>query len=144
MRDQIINEAIDWVGTPFILGAQLKGIGVDCARLPVAIALQLNLITQSQVDNIPVYDLEYHIHNEDEKLLNILEGFGCTKVDEMKPGDILAFQYGRSCSHLGILINDCQFVHAYSMMARPRVVINTLGGEFLPRLKAVYSFPGVQ
>lgn len=146
MRDKIIHEAISWVGTPFIRNACIKGLGVDCALLAGGIAIELGLIQTTQLKDIPVYDLEYHIHNKDEKMFDILKSFGCVQlnIQEMQPGDIMTFRYGRSSSHLGILIDNSQFVHANSEITNPRVVVNTLNERYLKILTAAFKFPGVE
>jgi len=144
LREQIAHQAMDWVHTPYVHKARVKGIGVDCAQLVGGIALDLGLVTSKQLDDIPPYDVEYHLHNRDEKLLQILEQFGCVKKEEMQIGDILAFRYGRSCSHLGIVVDFNQIVHAKYDMKNPKVVINTLVPDLLRRVGAIYSFPGVK
>ena len=142
MRTKIVHEALSWIGTPYVEQARVKGVGVDCAMLVAGIAINLGLISDKL--NIEPYDIQYHLHNREEKLLSILEGFGCIRKSEGQVGDILAFRFGRSCSHLGVLIDNQQFIHAKYDMPNPRVVSNILGGEYLPRLQAIYSFPGVE
>lgn len=137
----IAKEAIEWVGTPYIHKARVKQVGVDCAQLVAAIAEKFNLVTSEQLNNIPQYDVEFHLHNREEKLLNILESFGCTRKDEIDIGDILAFRYGRSCSHLAIFVGNNQIVHANYMMAVPKTVCTAYNSEFSRRLGAIYSFP---
>lgn len=95
------------------------------------------------MQNIPNYSPEWHLHNREEKLIEQLESFGCTRVDRAstKAGDIICFQFGRTTSHLGIMVNDTQFIHARVDMKA--VVINTLNEEWAKRWTFTYQFPGV-
>lgn len=146
MRDKIVEQALTWVGTPYIHKARVKQVGVDCAQLVAGIAIDLGLVTPEEIEKIPPYEVEFHLHNREERLLDTLKAFGCVEIpiEQIQPGDILAFKYGRSCSHLGISIGQCQFIHAKYDCGNKRVVVNTLGGEYLPRLAAAFKFPGVE
>lgn len=143
IRDTIIEKAKEWVDTPYHHHAKIKGVGVDCAMLVLAIAYESGLVSKEQYDNPPKYSSQWHIHNDEELLMSILAGFNCEEipVDSIQPGDIVAFQYGRTTSHLGIMISKTQFVHA--RMDFKKVVINTLNTEFTKRLTHAYKFPGV-
>lgn len=89
------------------------------------------------------YPVQWHLHNREEKLIEQLESFGCVEVpkDQLLPGDIVTFQYGRTTSHLGIMVNETEFVHARVDMKK--VVVNTLNDDFKSRWTHVYQFPGV-
>ena len=138
-RLRIILEAMEWVGTPYHHQARVKKIGVDCAQLVAGVAE--NVFPRLKPINTEVYSVEWHMHNREEKMCNIIESFKCTRIeiDERLPGDILTFQFGRVQSHMGILINNNQFIHA--RMDIGKVVINQLSGDWLERLGRVYKFP---
>lgn len=143
MREQIIQAALEWVGTPYHNHARVKGVGVDCAQLCAGVAYESGRINEEALHNIPNYSPEWHLHNREEKLIEQLESFGCTRVDRSntKAGDIICFQFGRTTSHLGIMVNDTQFIHARVDMKE--VVINTLNEEWAKRWTFTYQFPGV-
>lgn len=141
MRDKIVIEALSWEGTPYHHLARVKGVGVDCAQFIAGVAEKLNL-TGSKI-NIETYSVEWHLHNREEKLLEIIESFGCkeVKIEDRKPGDILTFKFGRVNSHMGILIAENRFIHArYDIK---KVVINELSGDWVKRLGKVYQFPNI-
>lgn len=140
-RIRIVLEAFEWVGTPYHHQARVKGVGVDCAQLVAGVAE--NVFPRLKPINTEVYSVEWHMHNREEKMCNIIERFKCTQieVEDRQPGDILTFQFGRVQSHMGILINDNQFIHA--RMDIGKVVINQLSGDWLERLGRVYKFPGI-
>ncbi len=37
LRERVVRAAKEWVGTPYVLGAAVKGAGVDCAQLIVCV-----------------------------------------------------------------------------------------------------------
>lgn len=138
-RLRIILEAWEWLDTPYKSQARVKKVGVDCAQLVVGVAE--NVFKPKTRINIEVYSPEWHLHNKEEKMCQMIESFKCEQVpiDERIPGDILTFQFGRVQSHMGILINDNQFIHARYDIGK--VVINQLTGDWLNRLGRVYKFP---
>lgn len=129
-----------WLGTPYHHHARVKGVGVDCAQLMLGIAEELGLITTGLV--VENYSTEWHLHNREEKMLNLIEEFGCKPKEVHEVGDILAFQFGRVCSHLGIYVGEQQFIHA--RLDVRQVVLNTLSGDWVKRHLRTYSFPTEQ
>lgn len=143
MRTEIITIAQTWLGTPYHHHARLKGVGVDCAQLVAGVALEVGLMTAKQAEAIPNYPTQWHLHNHEEKLLEQLELFGCIQVDKSgtRVGDIVCFKFGRTTSHLGIMINETQFIHARFDIKR--VVCNTMNEDWAKRWTYTYKFPGV-
>lgn len=148
MRDltkniEIVHNAVKWVDTPYHHHARIRGVGVDCAQLVVGVALESGCITDNEAKDIPNYPVQWHLHNREEKLLDVLDVFGCVEIDksDTHPGDIICFQFGRTTSHLGIMINGTQFIHA--RYDTGKVVINTIQHEWLDRWTKTYAFPGV-
>jgi cell wall-associated NlpC family hydrolase len=135
----IVNAALSWNGTPYHHQAAVKGVGVDCAYFIGSVAEECKFIDKFYV---APYSVEWHIHNEGEKMLEIVEGFGCKRIAKPRAGDILAFQYGRSCSHLGIMLRNNTFIHA--SLKHKRVIIEELRDDYLERHKFTYTFPGVR
>lgn len=134
-RDAIIGSAVQWLNTPYHHQARVKGIGVDCAQFVAAVYEDIS----GQTINTPVYSPEWHLHNKEEKLLDILHSFGCREKENAEPGDILTFKFGRVNSHLGILISESEFIHARLDIGK--VVINSFTGEWLARHTKVFEFP---
>lgn len=146
MKDQIIQAAKGWLGTPYHHQARVKGVGVDCAQLVAAIAEELKIIPQGTA--IPFdYSPEWHIHNREELLVKNLEAFGCPEKETAEPGDILCFKFGRAIGHLGILVSESEFIHARIDVGS--VVLNSLfadmaskKGFWAERHVRTFSFPG--
>jgi NlpC/P60 family putative phage cell wall peptidase len=144
MREQIISAAYSWVGTPYHNHARVKQVGVDCAQLCVGVAIEAGSIPEEMALLIPNYSPEWHLHNREEKLIGQLESFGCRRIDRIdtKAGDIVCFQFGRATSHLGIMVNETQFIHA--RFDTKTVVCNTMNEEWAKRWTFTYQFPGVE
>lgn len=138
-RDKIIEVAMSWLGTPYHHQAGTKGVGVDCAYFVGKVAEEIACITHFEVEP---YSTEWHWHNEEEKMCAIVESFGAIRVDSPLPGDIIAFKYGRACSHLGILVQDNRFIHAH--LPAGKVTLNSLTGDFAKRAKRYYRFPNIE
>ena len=115
--------------------------GVDCVHLPYGVARALGLIAESIA--LPIYSAEWHLHQNDELLRQVLHDVGATSIllSTLRPGDLLGFQYCLVVAHLAIALPDDTVIHAHR--ASRRVVHQHLRGELLTRLRAAWSFPGV-
>lgn len=142
-REVIIQEALSWVDTPYHHHARVKGVGIDCAQLVVACALAADLITPQQVLTIPNYPTQWHLHMDEERLLDLLDQYGCVRKDKQQtiPGDIITFRFGRCTSHLGIMVNETQFVHAALDAKKATLASFNQLWEF--RWTHTYKFPGI-
>lgn len=137
MRPEVAQKALEFLGTPYHHQAKVKGLGVDCGQLILAVAQELNLVSPTM--RVTNYSTEWHLHNTEEKMLNMLEQFNCVEKTTLEVGDIVCFKFGRVCSHLGIYLGDGQFIHA--RIDQGKVVINSLSGDWLKRHTKTYSFP---
>lgn len=142
-NDDIILTALSWEGTPYHHHAMIKGVGVDCAKLVAGVALECGLISQEAVNTIPNYPVQWHLHSREENLLAQLDAYHCVRKEKSNtlPGDIVTFRFGRVSSHLGIVINQDQFIHARYDFGK--VVINNFNEEWYKRWTYTYAFPGV-
>ena len=145
IRTEIIEEADGWLGTPWQHQACVKGAGVDCAMLIAGIARNVGLITSEEMKEIPPYPKDWHFHQDFALLPFIMEKLDCKEKQKryMRAGDILVFKIGRVPSHLGILLEDNIFMHAYSG-GNSQVVKNSLSAQWVDRLTNVYKFPGIK
>jgi NlpC/P60 family putative phage cell wall peptidase len=143
MREAILKEAEAWLGTSYQHQAFIKGKACDCAGFVLGVALQLEMIGDEDIEKVPPYSKEWHMHNSEEQLIGVIESFGCTEIptDEAQPGDIVAFKFGRVTSHLAILVEDNYIIHARQDIGR--VCKNSLKNEWEDKLVHAYQFPGV-
>ena len=101
-RAAVIAEAMTWLGTPWRHMARLKGVGVDCANLPIAVYGACGLIAPFEPSPYP---RDWHIHKREERIVPVVERFG----REIDPGDaqmadLLVFRIGRVFSHCAIVL----------------------------------------
>lgn len=112
-REQVVQEALSWVGTPYLHQGLVKGKdgGVDCAMINIGVFRDFAKKIPASYDPRP-YPMQWHLHRSEEKYLDWFHRFG-TEVDTPQLGDIVLFKYGRTVSHSGIVVADDVMVHAY-------------------------------
>jgi hypothetical protein len=137
-RRLFIEEAFEWVGTPFRDCGDIRGPkgAVDCAMLLVRCAVVAGLIDKD-FDPRP-YSPRWHVHRGEEKFIDFLVALGCRELspprsggvarpaapraqrgesaeggDAPRIGDILVWRFGRCYGHGAILVNREEVVHAY-------------------------------
>jgi cell wall-associated NlpC family hydrolase len=109
-RAVVVREAIGWLGTPYHHRAKLKGIGVDCAQLVLAVYAAAGLIEDFDTGDYPH---DWHLHRDVERYLGQVARFaGEIPVEAAGPGDVLLFKFGRCFSHGAIVTRGPQVVHA--------------------------------
>ena len=119
-RAAVVAAARQWIGTPYHLGADIKGAGVDCAMILVRVFCDLGLV--APFDPRP-YSNDWHLHRGEEVYLRLLlERAHEVSRSEAEPGDVVLFRYGRCFSHGGIVTSPEPFtmIHAF---ASARVVL---------------------
>lgn len=95
---KILDEAREWLGTPYSYGRQDRGVATDCSGLVM------------QVFDIAI---GCKLPRNSAKQAEFCETISHKKV---KPGDLVFFATGKdgTVSHVGIMINQMQFIHASS------------------------------
>lgn len=109
---KVIEEAKTWLNTPYHGGAKIKGIGVDCGQLLIAVYENVGLLTAGECSP-GHYSNEWHLHRSEEKYLGWVEKFCDPVTGEPQPGDIALFKFGRCVSHGGIVLEYPTIIHAY-------------------------------
>lgn len=110
-RAAIVAEARSWLGTPYHHHAKLKGIGVDCAQILIAIYCDALELAPPQEPGH--YSTQWHLHRSEEVYLQWLQAAGARAVQTPAPGDIAMFKFGRTFSHSAIHVGDGLLVHAF-------------------------------
>lgn len=103
----IVAEAERWLSTPYHHMASIKGIGVDCAMLPVMVYGGLGLVPP--FDPRP-YPPDWMMHSDDERYRDWVKRFA-DQVDVPQAGDLALFRVGRCYSH-GAIVVDHRMIHA--------------------------------
>jgi NlpC/P60 family putative phage cell wall peptidase len=111
-RAAVVAAARQWIGTPYHVCADVKGVGCDCAMLLVRVFVDLGLV--APFDPRP-YSSDWHLHRSEEVYLRLLLE-RAHPVEAPEPGDVVLFRYGRCFSHGGIITNarPLTIVHAFA------------------------------
>jgi NlpC/P60 family putative phage cell wall peptidase len=122
----LIESARRWLGTPFLAGASLRGVGTDCAGLIEGVARDLGI-------NCPNRDEVAH------DLLAAADAF-LVRVEALQPGTLvlLARDPGGPPLHAGLLTDQDTLIHAHW---RAGVVENRFGSWFRRRVTHSFGWP---
>lgn len=109
-REAVWAEALTWQGTPYHHRAAVKGQGVDCARLPIAVYAAVGVVEPFDPGQ---YSPQWHLHQERQIYLAIVRRFaGQIAREEARKGDFVLWKFGHTFSHGAILGDPPQIIHA--------------------------------
>lgn len=151
---RLLAEVESWAGTPFREYSKAKGPGggVDCVRLCESILCNVGLMDPFEFPRVP---MDFTQHQERSIILEYLRGHAWRDAQSARlsrifaelginerlrgwilPGDLLAFKIGKAVNHLGVALNDHDFVHCFRPVG---VVPGTLkDATFAKRLQTVF------
>lgn len=137
---KIVKEVREWIGTPYVHQASLKGTGTDCLGLIRGV---WRALYGDEPQPVPAYSADWGEVGAREPLLTVAR----ITLDELniqatKPGDILIFRMrSNACAkHCAILSSDHQMIHAYSNHAVCEVPF-TLAWQ--RKVAGVFRFPTI-
>lgn len=141
MSDEVVRAARDWIGTPYVHQASVKGAGTDCLGLVRGIWREL---IGAEPEVMPPYTPDWGEAGMAELLLGGAGRLLRPAPDE-QPGDVLVFRMrtGAIAKHMGILAQtgaEASFVHAYD---RHGVVESPLSAPWRARIAGRFRFPPV-
>lgn len=139
LREDIVAEALSWKGTPWHHNARVKGQGVDCAQLLVAVYHAVGLIELPQLENYP---RDWHLHKQEPKFLNYLLGYA-DRTEQWALGNVAMFQYGRHASHAGIIVGEQKICHAW-IDVHEVTVTDLTNAPMASRLVGIYQLKGIE
>lgn len=137
-RDDIVNEARAFLGTPFHHQGRLQKVGVDCFGLVVGVVHNLLLPGWEGVPSN--YAKEGGLDAFTAGLDNYLQ-----RADVAQHGSVLSFWYKQQ-GHVAILACDKPrqtIIHAYSHRGSRRVIEVSYDKKWRRRLTHIYDIPGV-
>jgi NlpC/P60 family putative phage cell wall peptidase len=137
-RARVVAEARAWLGTPYHHRARVKGVGVDCAQLPIGVWAAVGLIEPFDTGEYPA---DWHLHREKERYLAAVLGFAAEiPAETAQPGDLILFKFGRAFSHGAILVAPGVVIHA--VRKDGCVTLGDLGRDvdLLDRPRRFFSF----
>jgi len=107
----IVEIAKTYLRTPYHSGAKIKGVGIDCGQLLIAVYEDAGILQPGDC-NPGYYSPEWHLHRSEEKYLYWVQKY-CNPVEVPQEGDAVLFKIGRCVSHGGIFIGNNKIIHAY-------------------------------
>ena len=108
----MVVEARSWIGTRWIHGQSLKGIGTDCVQLIVSLAKTFGWV--SPEFKTRKYTKDWALHNERSILKEELAKVAhIISLPNALIGDILVFKSGRCAGHMGFYIGGGRMVHSH-------------------------------
>lgn len=113
-REAVVAAAREWIGTPFHHAARVKGSGVDCSQLLIAVySDELALVPPIETGEYPP---DWFLHRDLERIqIAMLEH--TRRMSSPLPGDIALFKYGRTVSHSAIVVQGAphvRVVHSFT------------------------------
>lgn len=150
-RVDIVNEAREWLGTPFVEQAAVRGQGCDCAGLLRGVALAVGAIPEDYATRPEWQDaVRYGQVPQGNRLREICDRF-MTPIStvDAQPGDAVLFRIGELPQHLGILApyarGGLSLIHAARTRdGKGRVLEVRFSGASRLKLVAAYRLPGVE
>jgi cell wall-associated NlpC family hydrolase len=118
-RGAVVLEALSWVGTPYMLGAALKGVGVDCAQFVASVYKAVGFMPMDEA--VGIFSHDWFIHTKEDKyllrLLKYTKKIAETKVyrtTNVEPGNVILSKAAHSYvyNHAGIITKWPMIVHA--------------------------------
>jgi cell wall-associated NlpC family hydrolase len=87
LRAAIVAEAMSWLGTPYHHRAKLKGVGVDCAQVVLAVYAAVGIVEDFDTGEYPA---DWHIHRDVERYVKAVIPHGHEiPTEAAQPGDLV-------------------------------------------------------
>jgi|3_EtaG_2_1085321.scaffolds.fasta_scaffold07308_5 NlpC/P60 family putative phage cell wall peptidase len=136
-RNKVIHEARSWVGTPHRHYTICKGAGADCGLFIIGVYSKLGLIKEEKPDFYPE-DWAWH-KPVGEMFESIVQKY-CVEIkkEEMQPGDLILYQFGKCLSHSSLLLEDDFIIHSEKPIGV--TVSNRYSSQWYKREKKYYSY----
>jgi cell wall-associated NlpC family hydrolase len=132
-REVVIEVARTWLGTPYHHMARVRGAGVDCGQLPLAVYAAAGCIPHIETHYYPP---DFFIHRDYEWYREIVETWA-GEVERPQMADVVLFRYGRLFAHGGIIVEWPTIIHADR--SRGMVVYgNAMQGQLRDRPRAFF------
>ena len=137
LRAQIVAQARQWIGTPYLHQASLRGCGCDCLGLVRGV---WRTVYGSEPEDVPAYTADWGEATAEEHLLDAaLRHFSPQPRGVIESGDVLVFRWqaGTPAKHIGIATSAHSMVHAHAGACVSEVPFGVWGRKIV----ACFSFP---
>lgn len=103
------QELESWVETPFRHRACVKHLGCDCINFIIGVLKHFSFLPDEVKNIVPKYDPDWHLHKEDEILLEgikkRLNTVDVLSVDGIKDGDLILYKIGKASAHCAFYLD---------------------------------------
>lgn len=138
-RARLVAEAREWIGTPYLHRASLKGHGADCLGLIRGV---WRGVVGPEPQGLPAYAPDWAEATRCEQLAEAAgRHLRAVPVADIAPGDVLLFRWraGLPAKHAAMLVSPERMVHAHDGAAVAEVF---LAPWWRRRLAYAFAFPG--
>lgn len=137
MRDDIVNAARLWLGTPYRHQAATRGAGCDCLGLLRGVWRELY---GGEPVEVPPYSADWRDARHADELRALADTLLRPAEDGPCAGQVVLFRLGRSPvpRHCGIALGPERFIHAQEGLG---VVEANLTSGWQRRIAGLYEFP---
>jgi cell wall-associated NlpC family hydrolase len=145
LRAMVVEEARSWAGTPFRHQARVKGVGVDCAQLVIAVGEAAGVMRIDPAAWRPW--AAYGRAPNPRRMRQCLETFMIEVTDDgvWRPGDVMWCEWRDDLPmHLAILADHkgrLTMIHALSDVGK--VVEHGFTAEWPARATSWWRYPGL-
>lgn len=132
MIDAFITAARSYIGTPFKHQGRLPGVGLDCAGVVVCAMREAG---------IPVEDVARYsrLPRNGQFLAAVLAHADEVQFDDRRDGDVMMFSFRSEPQHIAVFDRGT-IIHSHQAVGR--VLVQTLCGDWLTRLRGCYRLRG--
>src|SRR5215467_9771522 len=96
-RDAVSRIALEWCGTPYHDHGEIKGGGVDCAKLLKVVFVEAGLVEDFV---IPHYSPQFFLHQPEEVYLGLVSKFAREiHIEDVRHGDVVLYKVGKCFAH---------------------------------------------
>lgn len=135
-RTELIEEARDWLGTPWKHQGRLKGVGVDCVGFVVEVARAVGVLEVNEAANYQRRPNGNTLRSEFDRHL------ARVPLVALRPGDVVLLASVDVADHVA-LVGDhpdgLSLIHAY--LPQRRVVEHRLDDQWRERIVSAYRLP---
>lgn len=134
LRAAIVAEARTWLDTPFHHQGRVKGVGVDCAGVPIGVAQACGL----DWADVAGYG---RVPRNGVFQATVQAALQRIALADVQPGDLMTFAWRSEPQHIAVVsqLGPLRIIHAWQDAGR--CVENDLDATWHGRLRGCYRWP---
>jgi NlpC/P60 family putative phage cell wall peptidase len=146
LRDRIVTEAREWIGTPYQHQVGVKGVAVDCIHLVIGVLQQICAVAPDWWQNEGAAYAAYgRTSGADIMRTAMRKHLREIDVADAQPGDVVYMSFGDGLHHAGFLADyrhgGLSIIHALSRAEK--VTEHRLDATWRGYIKAAFAVPEV-